>query len=166
MSFQIQVDIPVKIHTNANKEHEKSYNIKLYILTLKYGHFANVQILSKNQYDPLTDAAVSAAVAVDLADKPLEKSFILLKNHSCTPNKNKTWLKVTAHHLPTDSFYVKSEQNRAKEKKNNCLESLDKDFSKRSVMTMTFLPRKLVSRSLHILNLWTVFWQSLYKIVQ
>lgn len=138
MSFQIQVDIPVKIHTNANKEHEKSYNIKLYILTLKYGHFANVQILSKNQYDPLTDAAVSAAVAVDLADKPLEKSFILLKNHSCTPNKNKTWFKLTAHHLPTDSFYVKSEQNRAKEKKNNCLESLDKDFSKRSVMTLTF----------------------------
>lgn len=40
MSFQIQVDIPVKIHTNTKKDHAKSYNIKLYILTLKYGQFS------------------------------------------------------------------------------------------------------------------------------
>ena len=32
----------------------------------------------------LTDAADSAAVAVDLADRPFEKSFILLENHSCS----------------------------------------------------------------------------------
>lgn len=83
-------------------------------------------------------------MAVDLADKPLEKSFILLKNHSCTPNKNKTWLKVTAHHLPTDSFYLKSNQNWAKEKKNTG-NRLDR-FFKEICYDLDLWPRNLISR--------------------
>lgn len=89
MFFQIQVDIFVKIYINVNKEYEKSYNIKLYILILKYGYFVNVQILSKNQYDLFIDVVVLVVVVVDFVDKLLEKFFILLKNYFCILNKNK-----------------------------------------------------------------------------
>lgn len=37
----------------------------------------------------LTDAAMSAAVVADLADKQLEKSFIRLENHSYLKRGNK-----------------------------------------------------------------------------
>lgn len=89
MFFQIQVDIFVKIYINIKKDYVKSYNIKLYILILKYGYFVNVQILSKNQQDLFIDVVVLVVVVVDFVDKSLEKFFILLKNYFCILNKNK-----------------------------------------------------------------------------